>query len=66
MGDSGPQLDSTQRAQDPDELHGTIIRIALDSNMGTKYTIPNGNPFKNGGTLFGLGLGSHDPQWEPL
>ncbi len=62
MGDSGPQLDTTQMAQNPNELHGSIIRIALNSNMGTDYTIPNGNPYKSGGTSFGalrsLGLSS--------
>ncbi len=51
MGDSGNQFDKSKKAQDPDEMHGSIMRISLDSNMGTAYEIPDGNPFQAGGAF---------------
>ncbi|CAM9927960.1 unnamed protein product, partial [Ectocarpus sp. 4 AP-2014] len=49
MGDSGPQLDTSERGQDPNILHGSIIRIEVSSEMKSGYSIPSGNPFSGGG-----------------
>lgn len=49
MGDSGPQLDTFDNGQNPDTLHGSIVRIMVTSDMGSSYTIPSGNPFSAGG-----------------
>ncbi|CAN0005800.1 unnamed protein product, partial [Ectocarpus sp. 4 AP-2014] len=49
MGDSGPQLDTSERGQDPNILHGSIIRIEVSSEMESGYSIPSGNPFSGGG-----------------
>ncbi|CBJ29140.1 conserved unknown protein [Ectocarpus siliculosus] len=49
MGDSGPQLDTFDRGQDPNILHGSIIRIGVSSEMESGYSIPSGNPFSGGG-----------------
>jgi len=51
VGDGGDQWDENLQGQDPTTLHGSIVRISLDSKMDTQYGIPNGNPFKNGGVL---------------
>lgn len=54
IGDSGNQLDDSLQAQNKSTLHGSIVRISVDSNMGDeqpRYLIPEGNPFKNGGAL---------------
>ena len=51
MGDSGNQFDKSLKAQDPNELHGSIMRISVNSNMGVDYEIPDGNPFQNGGAF---------------
>lgn len=59
MGDSGNQLDDSKQAQNPDTQHGSILRISVDSNTGSNYKIPNGNPFKNGGAFRSF---SHDRQ----
>ncbi len=51
MGDSGNQWDKSKKAQDPNEMHGSIMRISVNSNMGTDYEIPAGNPFQAGGAF---------------
>eukprot|EP00752_Nemacystus_decipiens_P008422 g7528.t1 len=49
MGDTGPQQDPQNHGQNPDTLHGSIIRIVVDSQMGPDYTVPGSNPFAGGG-----------------
>ncbi len=57
MGDGGSRADPQQRAQNPDELLGKILRIDVDG--GSPYAIPASNPFANGGgrpEIFALGV----------
>lgn len=57
MGDGGSGGDPENRAQHPDSLLGKLLRIDVDG--GDPYTIPVGNPFKNGGgapEIWALGL----------
>ncbi len=50
MGDGGAGGDPENRAQNPDELLGKLLRIDVDNRDGdTKYGIPSGNPFADGG-----------------
>lgn len=56
MGDGGAAGDPENRAQNPDELLGKILR--LDVNGGAPYAIPPENPFATGGgapEIFALG-----------
>lgn len=56
MGDGGSRGDPEDRAQNPDELLGKILRV--DVNGATTYAIPPENPFANGGgapEIFALG-----------
>jgi hypothetical protein len=50
LGDGGGSGDPNDRAQDPTDLHGSILRIGVDgddfpSDPARNYTIPAGNPF---------------------
>lgn len=63
MGDSGPQLDTFDNGQNPDTLHGSIIRIEVTSEMGSGYSIPSSNPFSGGGKLRFLVLPALLPSW---
>ncbi len=47
MGDGGSGGDPENRAQNPQELLGKMLRIDIDA--GTPYAIPAGNPFAGGG-----------------
>jgi glucose/arabinose dehydrogenase len=63
MGDGGSSGDPQNRAQNPDELLGKILRIDIDA--GAPYAIPPSNPFANGGgkpEIFALGV--RNP-WRP-
>lgn len=63
MGDGGSGGDPGNRAQNPEELLGKILRI--DVNGAAPYAIPAGNPFANGGgrpEIFALGV--RNP-WRP-
>ncbi|CAB1115398.1 unnamed protein product [Ectocarpus sp. CCAP 1310/34] len=46
MGDSGPQLDTSDRGQDPNILHGSIIRIEVSSEMGSGDKEGMRNPYR--------------------
>lgn len=52
MGDSGPQLDIYDNGQNPNTLHGSIIRIVVTSEMNSAYMVPAGNPYSGGGRSF--------------
>lgn len=57
MGDGGAGGDPENRAQNPEELLGKILRLDVDG--ATPYAIPSGNPFANGGgrpEIFALGV----------
>ena len=57
LGDGGSGGDPGNRAQNPNELLGKILRIDVDS--ARPYAIPPGNPFANGGgraEIYALGL----------
>lgn len=57
LGDGGSAGDPGDRAQNPDELLGKMLRIDVDS--GNPYGIPNDNPYANGGgrpEIYALGL----------
>lgn len=63
MGDGGSGGDPENRAQNPDQLLGKILRIDVDGS--TPYAIPSGNPFASGGgapEIFALGV--RNP-WRP-
>jgi len=50
LGDGGGSGDPNDRAQDPTDLHGSILRIGVDgddfpSDPARNYTIPPDNPF---------------------
>ena len=47
LGDGGSSGDPEGNGQDPNTLHGSILRI--DVAPGTGYAIPASNPFANGG-----------------
>jgi glucose/arabinose dehydrogenase len=47
FGDGGPHGDPLGRAQDPNSLRGSILR--LDVDHGVPYSIPADNPFAGGG-----------------
>ncbi|CAM9681651.1 unnamed protein product, partial [Sphacelaria rigidula] len=50
IGDGGPQNDLSDRGQDVDEYHGSIVRISVPSTAGASgYEIPIDNPFASGG-----------------
>lgn len=49
IGDSGPQNDPFDRAQGPDTLHGSMVRVSVSSVMGSGYEIPGDNPYASGG-----------------
>jgi glucose/arabinose dehydrogenase len=50
FGDGGGAGDPGNRAQNPNNLLGKILRIDVDATAGGKqYAIPVGNPFRNGG-----------------
>jgi glucose/arabinose dehydrogenase len=57
MGDGGSGGDPGNRAQDPGDLLGKMLRIDVDG--GAPYGIPQDNPFADGGgrpEIFALGL----------
>ena len=60
MGDGGSGGDPGNRAQNPNELLGKILRINVDTAYGgNNYGIPPTNPFFNGGgrgEIFTLGM----------
>jgi len=50
LGDGGSANDPENRAQDPDELLGKILRIDPTKRVGGRpYAIPAGNPYLSGG-----------------
>lgn len=49
MGDAGPQYDESLNGQDTNTLHGSILRISVDSQMGAEYSVPGSNPYSGGG-----------------
>lgn len=60
MGDGGSGGDPGNRAQNPNELLGKILRIDVNNpSGGNNYGIPPGNPFFSGGgapEIFALGM----------
>lgn len=50
FGDGGWQGDPANRAQDPTNLHGTVLRLDVSQTDGT-YSVPPDNPFVGGGHL---------------
>lgn len=53
VGDSGPQEDPDNHGQNPDDLHGTIVRIQVPTT-GAGYDIPPGN-YLGGASSFVFG-----------
>lgn len=49
MGDGGPQEDTTNNGQNTNTLHGSIMRISVDSQMDSSYSVPGSNPYSGGG-----------------
>jgi len=49
LGDGGSAGDPGQRAQDPDELLGKILRIDPEASGDDPYAVPADNPFAGGG-----------------
>ncbi|CAM9355064.1 unnamed protein product, partial [Choristocarpus tenellus] len=50
IGDGGPQEDPSNYAQDPTNMHGSMMRIEVSSDPDeTGYTIPSSNPFAHSG-----------------
>jgi hypothetical protein len=61
MGDGGSANDPGNRAQNPQELLGKILRMDVDrKDSGINYAVPPDNPFAGGGAgkgeIFALGL----------
>jgi glucose/arabinose dehydrogenase len=60
MGDGGDGGDPQNRAQNPEELLGKMLRIDVDRRSGGRaYAIPESNPFSSGGgrpEIWALGL----------
>ena len=60
LGDGGGGGDPGNRAQNPNNLLGKILRIDVDGgDVGGRYSIPPGNPFASGGgapEVFLIGL----------
>ena len=60
MGDGGSGGDPGNRAQNPDELLGKMLRIDVTSGLPVTYTIPHSNPFTQTipyrGEIWALGL----------
>ncbi len=60
MGDGGSAGDPENRAQNPTELLGKILRIDVETGSPATYTIPPSNPFLNTpgflGEIWALGL----------
>ncbi len=60
LGDGGSQFDPQNRAQNPLELFGKLLRLDVSGGFGTPYAIPQDNPFVDvGGSLdeiWALGL----------
>jgi glucose/arabinose dehydrogenase len=60
MGDGGAGDDPENRAQNPDELLGKILRIDVDARSGGRpYAIPPTNPYARGGgraEIWAIGL----------
>jgi glucose/arabinose dehydrogenase len=50
LGDGGGGGDPGNRAQNPNNLLGKVLRIDVDGlSPGKQYAIPEGNPYRNGG-----------------
>lgn len=45
MGDGGSGGDPGNRAQNPNELLGKILRLNVENGLPETYTVPNSNPF---------------------
>jgi len=45
MGDGGSAGDPGNRAQDPNQLLGKILRLNVEIGLPATYTVPSGNPF---------------------
>ena len=57
MGDGGAGGDPGNRAQDPDDLLGKMLRIDVDG--GEPYAVPDDNPYASGGgrpEIYAIGL----------
>lgn len=57
FGDGGAGGDPLNHGQNPNTLHGSLLRLDID--VETQYAIPNDNPFKNGegrAEIYAIGL----------